>query len=60
MASLMDTITGWFRRGERAVENEVAGGEPATVGPPGTDAEAETSTNAQVEGATDEPWSGSH
>jgi hypothetical protein len=60
MASLMDKITGLFRRGERAVESEVAGGEPATVGRPGTDAEAETSTNAQVEGASDEPWSGSH
>lgn len=60
MASLMDKITGLFRRGEHAVENEVVGGEPATVGRPGTDSEAETSTNAQVEGASDEPWSGSH
>lgn len=58
--SLMDRITGLFRRSEHAVETEVAGGEPTTVGRPGTDAEVETSTNAQVEGASDEPWSGSH
>jgi hypothetical protein len=60
MANLLDTISGWFRRGERPVETELAGGTPATVGPPGTDTDAETSTNAQVEGASDEPWSGSH
>jgi hypothetical protein len=55
----MERIGGLFRRGERAVEAEVKGGEPATVGPPGTETGAETSTNAQVEGARDEPWSGS-
>jgi hypothetical protein len=60
MASLMEKISGLFRRGEQAVEIEVAGGQPATVGPPGSHTEAETSTNAQVEGASDEPWSGSH
>jgi hypothetical protein len=55
----MERIAGLFRRGERAVEAEVGGARPATVGPPGTETEAETSTNARVEGASDEPWSGS-
>jgi hypothetical protein len=61
------TLSEWFkrmlRRDESAVEEVAEGGTPVATPPPGAasaegDAQRETSTNAQVEGAADEPWSG--
>jgi hypothetical protein len=49
-----------------AAEDEAGGGTPVATPPPGArsaeagDAERETSTNAQLEGAADEPWSGNN
>lgn len=61
----LESITRWFRRAKGAVENEAEGGSPVATPPPGAlsnelddDANRETSTNAQLEGAADEPWSG--
>jgi hypothetical protein len=53
----------WFRRTAGSAEDSVEGGSPVTTSPPGAnpvggDVEQETSTNAQMEGAADEPWSG--
>ena len=63
--SVLESITRWFRRAKGAAENEAEGGTPVATPPPGAvsaevdeDAERETSTNAQLEGAADEPWSG--
>jgi hypothetical protein len=56
----LDKIKQLFRRAERAAEDEVEGAEPVTT-PPSTgwgEPERETSTNAQVQGASDEPWPG--
>jgi hypothetical protein len=50
--SLLDKLKGWLRGAE-----DVAEGETPVATPPG-DADRETSTNAQVEGAVGEPWSG--
>lgn len=60
--------TGWIRRLLRreasSVEAIVDGGRPVATPPPGArstrmgDADRETSTNAQTEGAAGEPWSG--
>jgi len=65
MSGLVESITRWFRRAKRAVENEAEGGTPVATPPAGAgsselddDSERETSTNAQLEGAADEPWSG--
>jgi len=54
-----ETIKAWFGRALRSAEDTAEGEEPVTTPPPGVDADRETSTNAQVEGATDEPWGGS-
>jgi hypothetical protein len=61
----LESITRWFRRTKGAVENEADGATPVATPPPGApsteldeDADRETSTNAQPEGAADEPWSG--
>jgi hypothetical protein len=58
MAGTIDKIRRWFGRSERAVEDEVEGGEPVTTPPPGLagSREGERSTNAQTAGAADEPW----
>jgi hypothetical protein len=63
VSTSLDWIKRWFRRtagsGEEAVE-----GSPVATPPPGAnpagmrDVERETSTNAQTEGAADEPWPG--
>ena len=58
MAGMLEAIRKWFRRTEEAVEREAEGGEPVAtppIGEPG-DRDRETSTNAQMEGASDEPW----
>jgi hypothetical protein len=55
----------WFRRTAGSVEETVEGGSPVATPPPGTnqvgfgDGDRETSTNAQTEGAADQPWSSS-
>jgi hypothetical protein len=59
MSSLLEKLKGWLGRTAGGVEDEVGGAEPATTPRPSTAAEQETSTNAQVEGASDEPFSGS-
>lgn len=54
------TIKRLFRREVTAIEEVADGAEPVTTPAPGSsgDSDRETSTNAQVEGAADEPWSG--
>lgn len=60
----LERIKGLFRRAATSAEEVVEGGEPDATPPPGApsglrdDPDRETSTNAQVEGAADEPWSG--
>jgi hypothetical protein len=60
----LERIKEWFRRTTGSVENTVEGGEPTATPPPGSDpdglgeSERETSTNAQTEGASDQPWPG--
>jgi hypothetical protein len=49
---MIDAIKRWFRREEERAE----GGSP--VATPAPEDERETSTNAQAEGARDEPWPG--
>ena len=60
--SLSETIRRFFRREASAIEEIAEGGEPVATPAPGTpsggDPDRETSTNAQVEGASDQPWSG--
>jgi hypothetical protein len=65
MRNGLQKIREWFRREANAVE-EVAEGETAVATPPPGaasartgDTDRETSTNAQVEGAADQPWPGS-
>jgi hypothetical protein len=59
VSATLERIKRWFGRTAGSVETEVEGGSPAATPPPGTsDAERETSTNAQMEGAADEPWPG--
>ena len=60
----LEKIKGWFRRAGTSAEEVAEGGEPVATPPPGSasaptsDPDRETSTNAQSEGAADEPWSG--
>ena len=59
----LDSITRWFRRARTAAEDEAKGGTPVATPPQGApsselDDDRETSTNAQPEGAADEPYSG--
>jgi hypothetical protein len=60
MTGVIDKIRQWFQRSEAEVKEEVEGGEPVATPPEGVagDSDRETSTNAQVAGAADEPWSG--
>ena len=53
---LLDGIKRLFAGAEAGVETDAEGGEPVAT-PPGED-ERETSTNAQMMGSSDEPWSG--
>ncbi len=61
----LEGIKRWFGRLGGSVEAEAEGEEPVATPAAGAnadareDAERETSTNAQVEGAADEPWPGS-
>jgi hypothetical protein len=58
----LEKIKGWFRRTGTSAEDVAEGGEPVATPPPGAasagDPDRETSTNAQSEGAADEPWGG--
>ena len=59
MSGALETIRKWFHRTEEDVEN-AGGGEPVSTPPHGglgVD-DRETSTNAQTEGASGEPWPG--
>lgn len=53
---MLDGLKRWLRRATTAVEEEAAG--ERTVATPGAGVDAETSTNAQVEGASGRPWPG--
>jgi hypothetical protein len=61
----MEKLRRWFRRESSAAEEVAEGGSAVATPPPGAasagtgDTDRETSTNAQVEGAADEPWPGS-
>jgi len=63
MSTIRDRIKLWFRGTARSGEEAVEGS-PVATPPPGAtadgtaDPERETSTNAQMEGAADEPWPG--
>ena len=56
----LEKIKTWLRRATNSVEDEAHGLEPTATPPPGArsigDRDRETSTNAQVEGAVDEPY----
>ena len=56
----LEKIKGWFRRGEKAVEDVAESGAAVATPPPGTsgDPDRETSTNAQMGGAVGQPWPG--
>lgn len=56
MSGMLDTLKQWLGMGARDAQAVAEGGEPATHGTPGMDEEIETSTNAQVAGAADEPY----
>jgi hypothetical protein len=60
MSGALETIRKWFRRTEEEAEREAKGAEP--VATPPSDGlglnERETSTNAQTEGASGQPWPG--
>ena len=64
MSSGLRKIRGLLRRAATSVEEIAEGGEPVATPPRGAtsgrlgDPDRETSTNAQVEGAADEPWGG--
>ena len=55
----LDRIKQWFRSAGNEAETVAEGGEPDATPPSGGfgDSERETSTNAQTQGASDEPWS---
>ena len=66
MSASLDRIKQWFRREATTAEDVVEGATPVAEPPAGVDpdsmgsedVERETSTNAQMEGAADEPWPG--
>ncbi len=64
MSNGFKKIKGLFRRAATSVEEIAEGGKPVATPPPGAssdrlgDPERETSTNAQLDGAGDEPWGG--
>jgi hypothetical protein len=57
-------LTRWFRRTAHAIEEVADGRFGVATSPPGAasdwtgDRDRETSTNAQMEGAADQPWPG--
>jgi hypothetical protein len=62
--SSLEKIKRWLRREALSAEAIAEGGRAVATPPPGAvsartgDRDRETSTNAQMEGAVDEPWSG--
>jgi hypothetical protein len=60
----LEKIKRWFRQAVTSGEEIAKGGKPVATPPPGAasartgDPDRETSTNAQLEGAAGEPWSG--
>jgi hypothetical protein len=57
---ILNTIRQWFRRAGNEAEAVGEGAEPDATPPAGSlgEPERETSTNAQTQGARDEPWPG--
>jgi hypothetical protein len=59
-----ERIKQWFGRSAASAEDAVEGRSPVAMPPAGADpngtedSERETSTNAQMEGASDDPWPG--
>jgi hypothetical protein len=55
----LDRIKHWFRTTADEAETVAEGGEPDATPPSGSfgEPERETSTDAQMQGARDEPWS---
>jgi len=53
---MLDAIKKWLRRGKEEAEEVLEGG--VAVARPEGRADSETSTNAQAEGASGEPWPG--
>ena len=64
MSSTLERIKGMFRRAATSVEEVADGEEPVATPAPGStsgsadEPDREGSTNAQVGGAAEEPWSG--
>jgi hypothetical protein len=64
MGGIGERLKRLLRGSTASVEDELEGSSPAATPPPGAhrlrtgDGESETSTNAQAEGAADEPWPG--
>jgi hypothetical protein len=64
VSSGLEKIKSWFRRATESAEDVAEGEKPVATPPPGAgsarlgDSDRETSTNAQTEGAADEPWNG--
>ena len=58
MTGILDRIGRWLRRSEQTVERDAEGVEPVATPPDGE--QRETSTNAQTEGASGEPWPGNN
>jgi hypothetical protein len=58
----LERIKRWFRREAGTAKDVVEGATPVATPPAGMDSdedvERETSTNAQMGGAADEPWPG--
>ncbi len=56
---VLDRIRQWFRSAGDEAEKVAEGSEPDATPPTGSfgQPERETSTNAQTQGASDEPWS---
>jgi hypothetical protein len=64
VSSGLDWIKQLFQRTVKTAEEVAEGGEPDATPASGSgfddDPDRETSTNAQVEGAADQPWSGNN
>lgn len=64
MSSTLERLKGLFRRAVTSVEEVAEGEEPAATPAPGAtsgsadEPDREASTNAQLGGAAEEPWSG--
>jgi hypothetical protein len=68
VSASLDRIKRWFRREADTADDVIGGATPVAEPPAGVDpdssgsedVERETSTNAQMEGAADEPWPGNN